>query len=57
MTKKDYKAIAAIINGSTLVSFPGNIDKLELVDMLCVMLKNDNPNFDADKFKTACYNS
>jgi hypothetical protein len=63
MTKKDYIALAKLINGATLVSqvefrdIPGKymtaIDKDHFVNKLCGFLKSDNPNFDEVKFRKA----
>lgn len=70
MTKKDYEAIAAIINART-VCFPnacnadsaaryeafmdGSRDQLQqIVRGLCEVFMRDNPRFDADKFLKAC---
>jgi hypothetical protein len=47
MTKKDYIAIAKIINKF------GKIEHMLLLKM-CEYFKKDNPNFDADKFIEAC---
>ena len=43
MTKKDYIAIAKIINKF------GRVEHMLLLKM-CEYFKKDNPNFDADKF-------
>ena len=43
MTKKDYMAIAKIINKF------GKVEHMLLLKM-CEYFKKDNPNFDADKF-------
>ena len=47
MTKKDYIAIAKIINKF------GKIEHMLLLKM-CEYFKKDNPNFDEDKFIEAC---
>ena len=47
MTKKDYIAIAKIINKF------GKVEHMLLLKM-CEYFKKDNPNFDADKFIEAC---
>ena len=47
MTKKDYIAIAKIINKF------GKIEHMLLLKM-CEYFKKNNPNFDADKFIEAC---
>ena len=47
MTKKDYIAIAKIINKF------GKIEHMLLLKM-CEYFKKNNPNFDADKFIESC---
>ena len=47
MTKKDYIAIAKIINKF------GRVEHMLLLKM-CEYFKKDNPNFDEDKFIEAC---
>ena len=47
MTKKDYIAIAKIINKF------GKVEHMLLLKM-CEYFKKDNPNFDEDKFIEAC---
>ena len=47
MTKKDYIAIAKIINKF------GRVEHMLLLKM-CEYFKKNNPNFDADKFIEAC---
>ncbi len=46
MTRKDYIAIAKAIAG-------GNFDREALVNRLCQVFKEDNPRFDAERFKKA----
>lgn len=53
MTKKDYIAIAKIIDEST-DSF-GRIIKANLVDKLSRYFRTTNPRFDEVKFRLACY--
>ena len=47
MTKKDYIAIATILNKYS------NAEHMILLK-LCELFKKDNKNFDADKFIKAC---
>jgi len=53
MTKKDYIKLAKLIKDKST----GNDTHIfvdDLVDGLCDILAEDNPRFDADKFKAAC---
>lgn len=55
LTRKDYKALSHLINVDT---DDGSIDvivKSMFLFDLCVLLKEDNPNFDKQKFMDACY--
>lgn len=59
MTKKDYELIANVVNDFKASSVDngnkitqGHIENL--VDMLSMKLKQDNPLFQADKFERAC---
>lgn len=56
MTKKDYKLIAESINAARQYIRSENKDcgLNFLVGYLGEELKNDNPNFQYDKFKLAC---
>lgn len=56
MTKKDYIAIAEIIKVNTYVSDYNvlRLHPINLISDISVYLKQDNPNFDEDKFKKAC---
>ena len=63
MTKKDYVKLARLVQ-----ELRGQISQIEseevkkvcylltqiLVGKLCLMLKEDNPRFNVDKFKQAC---
>lgn len=51
MTKKDYKLIAEVIY--VTIEKGGGIP--ELIEELCVNLEVENPKFDGEKFKKACY--
>ena len=55
MTKKDYKAIAEEVRSSTIEDERGRISKNLLVQGLSVMFAKDNPRFDAERFRVACY--
>ncbi len=50
MTGKDYKAIAAIVQRTLEPN-----QRIRITIELCDYLKQNNPNFDADKFITAAY--
>jgi hypothetical protein len=61
MNRKDYIAIAEKIQlvrqvyENTLIDKPiTNIALDKLVDHLCVLFEEDNPNFDEVKFRKAC---
>lgn len=70
MTKKDYKAIARSINGSTVLMPPLNLsltdnekdvwiagskDQLRQIAMdLCEVMHRDNPSFDRERFLIDC---
>lgn len=47
MTRKHFKAIAEIISSQPDVS-------ITLAEELASYFKSDNPNFDRDRFLTAC---
>ncbi len=51
MTKKDYIAIAAILNR---VTKPPVL--VYIIQDMADYMKQDNPRFDEDKFIAACYN-
>jgi len=57
MTKKDYIAIAAVINRvhQAFDWDPAAQDAItSITDGLCRMLATDNPRFDRDRFMKAC---
>lgn len=59
MTKKDYKAIAEIINKrkhtrNDYELIPSIIDVQSLIDDLSSYFKQDNINFDKQRFIDAC---
>ena len=53
-TKRHYKAIAKMIDQSTLVGSE-YIVKPQLIYTLCEFFQQDNPNFDVHKFMVACH--
>ena len=53
LTKKDYEAIARIVN--VLVDNENNSNRDDLVEHLSDYFEKDNPNFDKDLFHKACY--
>ena len=59
MTRKTYIAIAKIIKDNTIKGSQSQmlpmINKVMLVNMLGSMFKEDNNNFDANRFISACY--
>jgi hypothetical protein len=55
MTRKDYVKIAKAISESTSNSNDDEfVSKPYLVDELCTIFKEDNPNFNPSIFKNAC---
>lgn len=57
MTRKDYKLIADVINwiSADMTSLDSGASTLDLViERLSSRLKDDNPNFDAVRFRRAC---
>jgi hypothetical protein len=58
MTKKDYIRIAGLFNAMHH-GFPNDMfhfrAKSFLVNNMCDIFENDNPNFDRAKFKEAVY--
>ena len=50
MTKKDYELIARVLDEHT-----GCPMKFSVVAGFARELKEDNPKFDAEKFRQACY--
>ena len=56
MTKKHYKAIAEAIKHETVATENSDrLFKMSLINSLCLIMVSDNPNFDAETFKKACY--
>tara|TARA_B100001123_G_C15166405_1_gene969550 strand:+ start:115 stop:303 length:189 start_codon:yes stop_codon:yes gene_type:complete len=58
MTKKDYVKIAKAINNNSYSATKGGMSYLiieeNLINALCTIFKEDNPNFDRARFLTAC---
>lgn len=54
MSRKHYRELADAICASTVLGSPNHLDKGELVERLCGMLKADNPNFNKEQFRSAC---
>ena len=52
MTRKDYIKIAKIISDCTYNDY--EFDNHKLVSELCIMFKEDNNNFDRQRFVNAC---
>ena len=60
MTRKDYQKLASAIKRSTqpfMMHRPTVIYKSALLHDLCMVLKEGNPRFDAEKFIEACCDS
>ena len=58
MTKKDYKAIAEVVEKYAIGSEAEGEAILrvsEFVKVLSSVLGADNPRFDAERFRAACY--
>ena len=57
MTRKDYIAIAGAIRKSAeqVAEHEMEYPICEVVNRLCEVLRYDNPRFNADKFRKACY--
>ena len=56
MTRKDYVKIAKAINESRSTDI-GDVNVLNedtLIEELCTIFKEDNPNFEAERFTEAC---
>ncbi len=53
MTKKDYKLLAEVV--AKVADGNGHIWRYDLLDKLEEALKKDNPRFDGEKFRKACY--
>lgn len=55
MSRKDYVAIAAVIARSMDNPDDGPLVSVKAItDELCAMFKRDNPNFDRQRFLSAC---
>ena len=57
MTRKDYVKIAKAINNNSYSATKMGIKYLaqeNLLNALCTIFKEDNPNFDRTRFLTAC---
>ena len=55
MTRKHFVKIAKVINGSTSIHFGDDIVlKNILVEDLCNIFEEENPNFNPSIFKDAC---
>ena len=56
MSRKDYIKLARIIKDSTIINnnLFESISKKCLINSLCDMLKEDNPNFNRFRFLDAC---
>lgn len=50
MTRKEYKLIASVIYSLRYVT----INQETVIRQYCIVLKNDNPNFDETKFRKIC---
>tara|TARA_R100001460_G_scaffold3941_3_gene11485 strand:- start:2115 stop:2357 length:243 start_codon:yes stop_codon:yes gene_type:complete len=60
MTRKDYQKLAGAIQRNTqpfMMHRPTVIYKSALLHDLCMILKEDNSKFDAEKFIEACCDS
>lgn len=58
MTRKDYVKIAEVLWGTAPHDFEGEDVRgqfNEIVDDFCIMLGEDNSNFNKDKFKEEVY--
>ena len=57
MTRKHYIKIAKIIKDSTSkeLKMCNTLNKRDVIDDLCIMFKQDNNNFDNNRFINACY--
>jgi len=52
MTKKDFIKIAKVIKNNSTST--GKLARQSFIDDLCIMFKEDNPDFDSCKFWYAC---
>ena len=59
MSRKHYVVIAGIIKDNTIKGSQSHmiplINKVKFISMLGSMFKEDNNNFDANRFISACY--
>ena len=57
MTRKDFKAIANIINNNTIIENDEKtlvLNKFRLINDLCVVFKSLNSRFNKQRFVDAC---
>ena len=54
MTRKDYVKVAKAINNNSYGIGKHSIGKNNLVDELCTVFEEDNPNFNNSRFIKAC---
>ena len=54
MTRKDYVKVAKAINNNSYGIGKHSIVKDNLVNELCTIFEEDNPNFNPSIFKNAC---
>lgn len=54
LTRKDYKEIATCINVSRDSVQPRYTSTSVLIALLCGYMREDNPRFNAEKFKEDC---
>lgn len=50
MTRKDYTLL-----GDALSYLPQCDQKVRFIELMCVVLKRDNPSFNERRFKSKCY--
>ena len=59
MTRKDYVKIAKAINNHSYSATKGGMNYLvieeNLINALCTIFTEDNPNFSPSRFQDACY--
>ena len=56
MNRNNYREIASCINNARDVMQPRYTSTSVLIALLCGYLKENNPRFNAEKFKEACLN-
>jgi len=54
MTKKDFEAVAKVLNFSSAFGSPQWETRQWIASELAELFANDNPNFDRDRFMEAC---